>query len=66
MKNVNDHNREEIIDAYANAIVDGIDLNSLVEIAVDSITKNLKEYTNEKLEKEIKETMDYLLEDDND
>jgi hypothetical protein len=66
MKHITDHNREELISAYANAIVDGVDLNGLIEIAVDGITKNLEDYTNEQLENEIKECYDYLLEGDDD
>ena len=66
MKKVNDHNREELISAYANAIVEGVDLKGLIEIAVDGITKNLEDYTNEQLENEINECYDHLLEEDND
>jgi len=66
MKHITDHNREELISAYANAIVDGVDLNGLIEIAVDGITKNLEDYTNEQLENEIKECYDHLLEGEDD
>jgi len=66
MRHITDHNREELINAYANAIVEGVDLNGLIEIAVDGITKNLEDYTNEQLENEIKECYDHLLEGDDD
>jgi len=66
MKHITDHNREELINAYANAIVEGVDLNGLIEIAVDGITKNLEDYTNEQLENEIKECYDFLLEGEDD
>jgi hypothetical protein len=66
MKHITDHNREELISAYANAIVDGVDMSALIDIAVDGITKNLKDYTNEQLEDEIKQCYDFLLEDEDD
>ena len=66
MRHITDHNREELISAYANAIVEGVDMDGLIEMAVEGIEKNLKEYTNEQLESEIKETYDHLLEEDND
>jgi hypothetical protein len=66
MRHITDHNREELISAYANAIVEGVDLKGLIEIAVDGITKNLEDYTNEQLENEIKECYDHLLEGDDD
>jgi hypothetical protein len=66
MRHITDHNREELINAYANAIVDGVDMSALVDIAVDGITKNLKDYTNEQLENEIKECYDFLLEGEDD
>jgi hypothetical protein len=66
MKHITDHNREELISDYANAIVEGVDLKGLIEIAVDGITKNLEDYTNEQLENEINECYDHLLEEDND
>jgi hypothetical protein len=66
MKHITDHNREELISAYANAIVDGVDMDGLIEMAVEGIEKNLKDYTNEQLENEIKECYDYLLEGEDD
>ena len=66
MRHITDHNREELISAYSNAIVEGVDMDGLIEMAVEGIEKNLKEYTNEQLESEIKETYDHLLEEDND
>lgn len=66
MRHITDHNREELISAYANAIVEGVDMDGLIEMAVEGIEKNLKEYTNEQLESEIKETYDHLLEGDDD
>lgn len=66
MKHITDHNREELISAYANAIVDGVDMDGLIEMAVEGIEKNLKYYTNEQLENEIKECYDFLLEGEDD
>lgn len=48
-------NRDELIDKYAQSIVDGMDLNSLIEFAYDAIVQNLYDYTDQQLVEEISE-----------
>ena len=60
---VNDSTRERLISAYAEAIVEDMDLNCLMQLAVETITNNLTSYTNEELETEMLENYDHLLEE---
>ncbi len=66
MNKVNDSNREVLIKAYAEAIVedayyDCLACIPLVNIALESVITNLQKNTNEELEKEIKDYYAYLL-----
>lgn len=63
MIKVTDKNREQIIDTYASYVIDNMDFQSLWEFARDGIVKNLKEYTTEQLEGEIKEYYPEILEE---
>ena len=60
---VNDSTREGLISAYAEAIVEDMDLNCLMQLAVETITNNLTSYTNEELEEEMIDNYDHLLEE---
>ena len=60
---VNDSTREELISEYAQAIVEDMDLNCLMQLAVETITNNLTSYTNEELEEEMIDNYDHLLEE---
>jgi len=44
---------DELKNAYAEMIVDGMDMKSLVTFAVEMIEQNLKDYTVEDLKEEI-------------
>ncbi len=60
---VNDSTREGLISTYAQAIVEDMDMKCLVQMALETITSNLKAYSNEELEEEMIETYDHLLEE---
>ena len=59
---ITDNNRADITHSYIRAIVDAMDIDALVEIAMDTIGSNLEEYTNEQLENEVGETFPEILE----
>ena len=66
MNKVNDSNRDILIKAYAEAIVeeayyDCLGCSPLVNIALESVVTNLQKHTNEELEKEIKDYYAHLL-----
>lgn len=52
---VTDKNREEILDKYSEYILDGMDFQSLWELAYDSIRNSKDLMENEALESEILE-----------
>ena len=56
-------NRDELIDNYAHTIVEGMDLDTLVQFAYDMLVENLSELTDEKLLEEVSEYNPELLED---
>ena len=60
---VNDSTREELISAYAGAIIEDMDMKCVTQLALETITSNLKAYSNEELEEEIIDTYDHLLEE---
>jgi hypothetical protein len=47
------YNLDKLIKNYANSIVDGMDLDSLIEFAHDTITENLGNYSDAELIEEI-------------
>ena len=51
---VNDSTRDRLISAYAEAIIEDMDLECLMQLALETVTKNLEEYTDEELETETK------------
>jgi len=61
---VNDSTRDRLISAYAEAIIEDMDLKSLMQLALDTVTKNLEEYTDEELETEMIECYEELLEEE--
>ena len=44
---------DQLKNAYAEMIVEGMDMNSLITFAVESIEQNLKDYDMEDLKEEI-------------
>jgi hypothetical protein len=60
---VTDKNREEILDKYSEYILDGMDFQSLWELAYDSIRNSKDLMENEALESEILELYPSVLED---
>ena len=52
---MNFKDRDSVIDSYAQYILDGLDMNSVLSIAYDALVKNLTDYTNEELATEIVE-----------
>ena len=61
---INDSTRGRLISAYAEAIIEGMDLEFLIEMALETVTKNLEAYTNEQLETEMMEYYEHLLEEE--
>lgn len=59
---VTDKNREEILNKYSEYILDGMDFQSLWELAYDSIRNNKDLMENEALESEILDYYPALLE----
>lgn len=56
-------NRSELIDSYAQQILDSMDMKTLEQFAYDCLVNNLADYTEEELITEISETYPELLED---
>ncbi len=61
---VNDSTRDRLISAYAEAIIEDMDLKSLIQLALETVTKNLESYTDEELETEMIECYEELLEEE--
>lgn len=62
MININDQNKEHIIQQYASFVIDSMDWDSLWEFARSGIVDNLRNYDNDELKSEISEFYPYLLE----
>ena len=56
-------NRDEIIAAYAERIVDGMDMRDLVAFATEQMIDRLDSYDDEELVEEVREFAPDLLED---
>lgn len=56
-------NRDELIDNYAHTIVEGMDLDTLIQYAYDMLVEHLSELSDEKLIEEVSEYNPELLED---
>ena len=58
-------NRDDLISEYAALVVDGMDMETLCIYAIEKIRDDLKTYTDEQLEDEVREYYPHLLGDDN-
>jgi hypothetical protein len=56
-------NRNDLINEYAELIVDGMDMDTLVMYAIDTIRDRLSSYNDEELLEEIADFYPELLED---
>lgn len=54
--------RDDLIDKYAQSIIDGMDLDSLIEFAYDTIVSSLNDYTDQELVEEVNDYDPELLE----
>jgi len=55
-------NREQLIEDYAQKILDGLDMDAVLSIAYDTLTDNLSSYSDEELITEVEEHNPELLE----
>ena len=56
-------NKSELIDAYAQQILDSMDMKTLEQFAYDCLVENITNYTEDELITEVSETYPELLED---
>lgn len=54
-------NRDDLISEYAALVVDGMDMETLCIYAIEKIRDDLKTYTDEQLEDEVREYYPHLL-----
>jgi len=50
---MNDSELLQLKENYTNMIIDGMDMDSLVQFAFDSIMDNMKDYTEEDIKEEV-------------
>ena len=50
---MNDSDLLQLKENYTNMIIDGMDMDSLVQFAFDSIMDNMKDYTEEDIKEEV-------------
>ena len=67
LTNMNNDQLDTLRDNYANLIVDGMDMDSLVTFAVETIAQNLDDWTEDEIKGEIldhygEETLNDLME----
>jgi len=55
---MNDSDLLQLKENYANMIIDGMDMDSLVQFAFDSIMDNMKDYTEDEIKEEVLELYD--------
>ena len=55
LTHMNDDQLDALKDNYAYHIVDGMDMNSLITFAVETIAHNMETWTEEELKEEIQE-----------
>ena len=55
-------NKEELIDAYAQQLLDSMDMKTMERFVYDTIVENLTDYTDEELITEVKDYYPELLE----
>jgi hypothetical protein len=58
-------NRQELLDAYIDCILDNMSTKDLMRIVADQIEENLSSYTDEELIAEVEDYYPELLEDNN-
>jgi hypothetical protein len=63
---MNNLNRDSLIQEYAQLIVEGMDMDTLVSFVYDTLVSNLESYTDEDLLSEVTEYNPELLEEYND
>ena len=63
---MNNLNRDSLIQDYAQLIVEGMDMDTLVSFVYDTLVSNLESYTDEDLLSEVTEYNPELLEEYND
>lgn len=56
-------NRSDLVDAYAQQILDSMDMKTLEQFAYDCLVENLNNYSEDELITEVSETYPELLED---
>jgi len=56
-------NRDQLIEDYAHLIVEGMDMDTIVTFAYDTLVDNLSSYSDEQLLAEVREYNPELLED---
>mgnify|MGYP001296555872 CR=1 FL=1 len=66
LTNMNDEQLDKLKDNYAYLIVDGMDMDSLITFAVETVAHNLETWTEEEIKEEIldhygEETLNDLL-----
>jgi len=57
--------REDLISAYAELLVDGMDIDILCMYAIEKMQDDLRTYTDAALEAEVRDFCPFLLDDDN-
>lgn len=57
------HNRSELIEQYAELLVDGMDATELATLAYETICERLDDYSDADLENEISDIYPHLLDD---
>jgi hypothetical protein len=55
---MNDSDLLQLKENYTNMIIDGMDMDSLVQFAFDSIMDNMKDYTEEEIKEEVLDLYD--------
>lgn len=53
--------KDELIEAYAQNIVEGLSMDELYTFALETLMERLETYTEEDLEEEVREFAPYLL-----
>lgn len=56
-------NRDDLISEYAALVVDGMDMETLCMYAIERIRDDLKTYSDEELEQEVRDYYPHLLDD---
>lgn len=57
-------NREDLINEYAALVVDGMDIETVYMYAIEKMRDDLRTYSDEDLEEEVRDYYPWLLEND--